>query len=432
MMVRNVFTNISGRAKFEKIVSREVWKNEILPSLPPFEYHGKAKIGNWFVESAGDDAHVHEFFCLNWEKAPGNAIPQIRCYSAAHLKDLTAVRKILGLKTEGDVSAHRKQFLEFMRDPRFRVLIKDENMLNIETFSLERQNEIALRSPTFIYCPEERASLSLNTTYYGQFKSKSCLGVLEELLIMEAPPENTWLSMHAGAAEYVTDKNEKRCVVIVGPTGTAKSTHVYGLVSAKKQNRMHSDDWLYFHTGTGQVLAAEASFYMRTQMAGFYPELESLFLKQPLENVPLPELCRTPASRVMLDPAELWDDSKRVREFRATDLFIVKRDYGDPALIRKINVEQMLDLLTSKNNVFQYANPKAPGQDNSELLQRTTEPYLNPYLCRSGHELDKRRTAAWRSLSKLKGLNFYLMNVRLPVLEMQERLKRFLETNQEE
>ena len=66
-----------------------------------------------------------------------------------------------------------------------RICLKDPDYLNFALQSEARQKELALFAPAFICCPEERASVSLNTTYYGQFKSKCILGVLEEFLIRQ-------------------------------------------------------------------------------------------------------------------------------------------------------------------------------------------------------------------------------------------------------
>ena len=445
------------------MVTSQVWHKEILPvldsALSSKKFHAKGQIGRWVVESIGDDPHIHEFFSLNWKKVSLHSRADVRSWHVAHIQDLRAVQKLLGLDSAEGVAAHRDQFLEFLKDPRFRICLKDPDLINIEKFSDEKQKEIALRAPAFIFCPEERASLSLNTTYYGQFKSKACLGMLEEFLLDQARLNeqgavtnypDLWISMHAGAVEYVTEKKEKRGVVIVGPTGHSKSTHAYGLSTAKKQNRMHSDDWLFINADTGTVLAAEQSFYMRTVMAGFYPELGPIFLSQPLENVPgvqdltdpqevLPQLCKTLASRAMMDWGAIWDASKLTQEVQLTDLFLVKRDYQDPVLFEKISADRMVGLLISEENVFQYANGKQDAQGNPALEQRTTEFYYNPYLCRveidpktkMTGDMDRVRLSAWRHLAGLKGLRIFSMNARLPVPEMQERLRRFLESDEE-
>lgn len=465
----NTLTNISGRAKFERFVTSQVWREEVLPVihqiLPSPQFHARAKIGHWTIEAAGDDPHIHDFFTRNWHSADSQTEPDVRSWHIAHCKNSELLRKILGLKSEKDISARRDQFLKFLEDPLFRICLKDPDYLNFALQSDARQKELAVFAPAFICCPEEKSSVSLNTTYYGQFKSKCVLGVLEESLIREMNyergdllnPEKIWLSMHAGAAQYVTQKGAKRGVVIVGPTGTAKSTHAYGLSAAKNQNKIHSDDWLFINIGTGEVLGAERSFYMRTPMVRFYPECTEKFLKFPLENVPfleetirmlrsndmgshskeeavhvLRDLCSTPAARALVLAEEIFPESKRCTSMKVTDLFIVKRDESSPSVIRKIKVEEMNRFLTSSDNVFQYRrNPDRLGEEIFD--RKTTEYYLNPYLCRTDFykgnpgDLDRRRMDAWNQLGSLSGVSVFELNAFLPVPVTQFCLRRFLE-----
>ena len=454
---QNTFTNISGRAKFERFVTPEVWREEILPVihqiLPSPKFHAKAKVGHWTIEALGDDAHVHDFFTRNWHPAELQAEADIRSWQIAHCKNPELMRKVLGLKSEKDISARRDQFLKFLEDPLFLICLKDPDYLNFALQSDARQKELAVFAPAFICCPEERASVSLNTTYYGQFKSKCVLGVLEEFLIRQMvhvrgdlqKPETIWLSMHAGGAQCVTQKGEKRGVVIVGPTGTAKSTHAYGLAQAKKENKIHSDDWLFINIGTAEVLGAERSFYMRTPMARFYPECAEKFLNYPLENVPfvsekkeiLRDLCATPAARALVLAEEIFPAEKRSTSMKLTDLFVVKRDENHSSVIRKIKPQDLIRFLTSPENVFQYRrNPDRLGEEIFD--RKTTEYYLNPYLCRtdfykgSPGDLDHRRIEAWKYLAERPKISIFELNAFLPVPVTQFCLRRFLEGDLDE
>ncbi len=471
---QNTFTNISGRAKFERFVTSQVWREEVLPIihqiLPSPKFHAKAKVGHWTVEAAGDDPHIHEFFERNWHPAELQAETQVRSWHIAHCKNSELLRKILGIKSDKDVAVRRDQFLKFMEDPLFRICLKDPDYLNFSLQSDARQKELALFAPAFIYCPEERSSVSLNTTYYGQFKSKCVLGILEEFLIQQASyvrgdlrnPEKIWLSMHAGGAEYFPEKGGRRGVVIVGPTGTAKSTHAYGLSAAKEQNRIHSDDWLFVNIGTGEALGAERSFYMRTPMARFYPECTEKFLKDPLENVPFAEdtlqilgakdkqnftadeekhilrdFCATPAARALLLTSEIFPDSKRCSSMKVTDLFAVKRDENSASVIRKIKGGELIHFLISQENVFQYRrNPDCLGEEIFD--RKTTEYYLNPYLCRTDFykgnpgDLDRKRMDAWSHLGASPAISLYELNAFLPVPVTQFCLRRFLEGDLDE
>lgn len=471
---QNTFTNISGRAKFERFVTSQVWREEVLPViqqiLPSLKFKAKAKIARWTVESVGDDQHIHDFFVRNWHAAENQDETHIHSWHIAHCKNSELLRKILGLKSDLDVASRRDQFLKFLEDPLFRVCLKDSDYLNFAMQSDERQRELAVFAPAFIYCPEERSSVSLNTTYYGQFKSKSVLGILEEYLIQQMAyvrgdlknAASVWLSMHAGGAEYFTQKREKRGIIIVGPTGTAKSTHAYGLSEAKNENRIHSDDWLFVNIGTGEVLGAERSFYMRTPMARFYTDCTEKFLSAPLENVPFTEavlqilknngerdltsnenksilrdLCATLAARALVLAEDFLPEHKRCSEMKVTDIFIVKRDEGSASVIRKIKGEEMIRFLVSQDNVFQYR--RDPDRLGEEVFdKKTTEYYLNPYLCRTDFykgnpgDLDRRRIDAWTHLASMPRISIFELNAFLPVPVTQFCLRRFLEGDLDE
>ncbi len=459
---QNTATNISGRAKIERFVSGEIWNREIQPAvekaLGSKSFKARARIGKWAVEAVGDDPHIHEFFSLNWFQEKGSGA-EVRSWYLSSCADSALLKTFLGIHSDSEWDAHRNQVLENLKDPGFRILVRDEKILNIENLPDEKQKQASLSVPAFIYCPELKTSLSLNSSYYGQFKSKSVLGPLEEYLTelgeldeagAVANPEEVWISMHAGCAQYVTGKGENKGVVLVGPTGTAKSTHAYGLASAKPENKMHSDDWLFVNAGTGEVLAAENSFYMRTPMAEFYPELTPVFLTQPLENVPMtsrdlkdafhtelknlgkfiPALCKTPAARALVKHSALFQESKLSRSLKLTDLFLVKRDPEDPFLIREISGDELIETLISENNVWQYS-----GGQSGSLLRRSTEFYYNPYLCSVDIDpltgetgpLDRLRLQTWRCLARLKGLRIFSLNARLPVAETQKILREFLE-----
>lgn len=482
MKIHNTLTNVVGRTKTERIVELNVWNQEIFPVLQELlkkhSQNHKALIGKWVVELVGNDAHMHEFFVKNWKMAPPGQEPVIHCYVVTGIQDQKAMMSLLGLRMESDLKKHRDSFLSALQDKKFRNSLRDPKLSGIENFSEAEQIQIALFAPATIYCAEAGSFLTLNTNYYGQLKSKSSLGPLEEYLIRKAKisgegkivnPQEVWLSMHAGCNEYVTDMNKKRGIVIIAPTGTGKSTHGYGLVEAKKENRLHSDDWSFVNLATREVLISEKQFYMRTNIAEIYPHLIPLLVHQPLENVPfspevvallekfsspqdlaeglkdgrvseelyrklVAQMIENNSSRSLIDP-KLLVGEKFTEHVIMTDIFLMKRDYDSTLLIKKIMEDEMIQILTSKGNVFNYAYGKVDPDGYGIAQSRTTEIYYNPYLCvcqvdpETGkvEGLDRIRVEAYRTLARHPEVKIAWMNTRLPASQMQECIRKYLE-----
>ncbi len=454
LQIQNTYTNTTGRAKFDRVVSAAVWREEILPTiqriLGPSPRHAFARVGEWIVEARGDDEHVHDFFVRNWKPVEEQKADVQAWYIARSGPD--EIRALLGLQSAGDLSNYRLLVLESLQDPRYRATLCDPKLNQMDKFSKEEQLEICLQAPAVIYCPELASSLSLNTNYYGQFKSKCVLGPLEEILVRKARlkdgkvlnPEDVWVSLHASCVEYSTHKAGTKTVVMIGPTGGGKSTHAYGLISAKTKNRMHSDDWLFVNAGTREALRAEENFYMRTPMARIYPELGPLFLSHPLENLPenkidslneeIQKLKQHQSTRVLMDPKKLAGENRLIDRSIVTDLLIIKRDYQDASVLRRITPDEMMTILTERDNVSHYMLGKTDEQGREILQQRSTEVYYNPYLCvceaadcSKENSLDGLRAAVLKHLAGQPGLQAAQFNARLPVPQAQFCLRRYLE-----
>ncbi len=478
-------TNVTGRTPVERIVSDQVWQSEIRPVLSRFLQgpgikHHKALIGQWIIEYVGNDPHMHEFFVKNWKPAPAEASPHIQSYVFTGIQDREGMKKFLGLRSEEEVRNHRENFLRIIQNnKKYRSALRDPRLKEIERYPENEQLDIALFAPATVYGPQEKSFVSLNTNYYGQLKSKSSLGPLEEYLIEKARvtpegkilnPADVWLSMHAGCSEYTAENGQKRGIVILAPTGSGKSTHGYGLVEAKKRNRLHSDDWVFVNLASREVMISENQFYMRTNIAGIYPHLIPLLVNQPLENAALsPEIIRllehfdspedlrnaftdgrvsasdyrkireqmieNNAARALIDPRLMVGAEKFIEKTALTDLFLMKRDYDSRMVLKILTEDETIEILTSKGNVFNYVYGKSDADGYGILEGRTTEIYYNPYLCQCGVDaekgkisgLDKIRIEAYRTLARHPEIRVSWVNTRLPAAQCQFCLRRFLE-----
>jgi hypothetical protein len=483
MKIHNVMTNIVGRTKTERQVAGIIWRTEIQPVLESLlsgkTGRRKALIGQWVVEALTNDPHLDEFFSKNWKTADAEDEPDVKCYSITGIQNKELMMKLLGLKTEGDVIEHRDLFLKALEDKKFKASIRDARLANIDKASNEEQLYLALFAPATVYCAETFSFASFNTNYYGQLKSKSSLGPLEEYLIRKAKtdfdgriqnPKDVWLSMHAGCIQYQTASDEKRGIVIIAPTGSGKSTHCYGLVDAKKQNKLHSDDWVFVNIGTRDVLISENQFYMRTNIAGIYPHLIPSLVPQPLENVPfsketleqlepykapkdlaaaiekgkfpqdaygklIEQMVENNSARSLIDPRVMVGKDKFIEKAVLTDLVLMKRDYDSPMILEKLDEEGFIRVLISKGNVYNYVYGKNDADGYGVPQPRTAEIYYNPYLCNCEvdsekgviGELDRIRIEAYSVLVKNPSVTAVWANTRLPASQMQFCLRRFFE-----
>lgn len=489
MHIHNVKTNLVGRTRNERIVSQEEWKKAIEPALQTLlekcqiKTH-KALIGKWVVEYLGNNDHMHEFFTRNWKRADPEASIDVRSYVVSGIEDREAMKVFRGVRSEEDLARLHKKFLSDLENKKYRNAFKDERIRNIEKYSLEEQLEITLFAPSTIYCAAEAVFVSLNTNYYGQLKSKSSLGPLEEILTRRARlngkgeitnPKEVWISMHAGAVEYIKANGEKRGIVLIAPTGTGKSTQGYGLVEAKRENKLHSDDWVYVNLGTRQVIISEDQFYMRTNIAEIYPHLIPLLVNEPLENVALtPEIVRVIESfesvedfrqaledgrvpreqvrqiieqmienndaRSLIDPRIMVGEEKFIETTELTNLFLLKRDFDDRLILKNLTSEEMEVIMTSQDNVHNHVYGQADCDGYGIPTKRTTEIYYNPYLCIVEVErengrigpLDQIRIEAYRTLARQEGVTVSWINTRLSANQTQFCIRKFLEGGADE
>lgn len=484
MRIHNVKTNLVGRTRNERIISQEEWKNSIQPLLErllqtyPIKTH-QALIGQWVVQYLGNDDHMVEFFVRNWKPAPPDAPVHVRSFVLNGVRDREAMKVFRGIRSEDELEALRVKFLKDLENQKYRNAFKDEKLRQIEKYPAEEQREIALFAPSTLYCAEEAAFISLNTNYYGQLKSKSSLGPLEEILTRKARvnrrgeilnPSDVWISMHAGAVEYVTERGEKKGIVLIAPTGTGKSTQGYGLVEARPENRLHSDDWVFVNSETKEVIISENQFYMRTNIAEIYPHLIPLLVNEPLENVAftsdmiqliesfesaedfrkgiqqgrvrpeqyrriVEQMIENNDARSLIDPRIMVGEEKFIERTELKNLFLLKRDFDDGLILKNLSAEEMVVIMTSKDNVHNHVYGQSDCDGYGIPTKRTTEIYYNPYLCVVEVErengkigaLDQIRIEAYRTLACSKGVIVSWINTRLPANQTQLCIRKFLE-----
>ncbi|MBI3291590.1 MAG: hypothetical protein HYZ73_02100, partial [Elusimicrobia bacterium] len=264
--------------------------------------------------------------------------------------------------------------------------------------------------------------------------------------------------------------NERHGIIIIAPTGTGKSTSVYGLTAAKPGNRLHSDDWAFVNVGTLETVASEDQYYMRTNIAEIFPHYIPVLVNQPLENVPftpdiialierypnpeafaaalkngevtqaefdtlVAQMIKNNAARSLIDPRLMVGVEKFTEVTTLQTILLMKRDFLDTLILKRLTADEMLEIMTSEGNVFNHVYGQADPDGYGIPQPPTTEIYYNPYLCQVLVErktnrigpLDQKRIAAYRALAEHPQVRTAWVNTRLPARQTQFCLRKFLD-----
>jgi aspartate/methionine/tyrosine aminotransferase len=240
--------------------------------------------------------------------------------------------------------------------------------------------------PYAYYNSESKTAFFFNTAYYGMVRGWA-------------------LGIAADVSERLFDVHSIRCscvdmngegVLIIGPTGTGRSTLAYGLLE-NENVRLHSDDWIFTRYREDAAIAdiSERKFYMRTDLCETYPDLAAVFARSKTENVcekredctnrtcSLRDNCPLQKNeqycfygyhnaRAIVDPNWLVGPDQYVRRTRIKHVFIVKRDPVSPSF-EDLESEQAVKLLETGR--YQVTTPGAHGYGSFK-----NQPFYNPYL----------------------------------------------------
>lgn len=226
---------------------------------------------------------------------------------------------------------------------------------------------IAGLEPQAWYNSETKTIVLINTNYYGQSKSWA-LGAVADLL-----EERGVLCVHASC---LCDEN-LNALLIVAPTGTGKSVHLFGLHKRFEELSLVCDDWGFISFEERcMVSGAEKWFYMRADLVASFPHAQEIFDQMPAENV-LPTLeggrdyVFTPNARVMVDPSMI---GKRVQAAFPKVVVLLRRDSTSPVEQELSSVEALSIL---ERGEYQMLPGSGPAQEWGKIVM---EPWYNPYL----------------------------------------------------
>jgi len=240
--------------------------------------------------------------------------------------------------------------------------------------------------PYAYYNSESKSAFFFNNAYYGMVRGWA-LGIVADI-------SERLYDVHSIRASCLDVDGEG--VLIIGATGTGRSTISYGLLEDEKV-RIHSDDWVFMRYRETEAIAdiSERKFYMRTNLAETYPDLATLFTRSKCENVtekredcnhrqcterdncPLQTnaqycLWGNKNARAIVDPNWIAGPDRYTRRTRVKHVIILRRDPVSPAF-EDLETEQAVKLLETGR--YQVTTPGATGYGSFR-----NQPFFNPYL----------------------------------------------------
>jgi len=232
--------------------------------------------------------------------------------------------------------------------------------------------------PRFWYCSETKTALSINSSYYGEKKSRG-LGIGMDVL----QPIGIH-SIHGSCLDIAG-----RGLVIIAPTGTGKST-LCAMLKDEPGARIHSDDWIYvmfsYDEQNRPRLAigrySELWYYMRTDTALAQPVLGEIFSRCPLENVPIDEngdyiWDAFENSRAMVNPMDMVsggtaiEKQNKLARFTSIEKVVFLRREEGISEVERLTPEKAIQILyEGKMQYLSGSGKRGAG----------VERWLNPYV----------------------------------------------------
>jgi len=231
-----------------------------------------------------------------------------------------------------------------------------------------------------LYEPYTHTAILTNVCYYGFVKSIA-LGVAGDIL----EDQHDTYSVHGAAIDI-----DGQGVGIIAPSGTGKTTHVFGLLQLPHA-RFVSDDWYFVRIFGADPIAysSEKNSYIRQDIGQIWPEFAEL-----VNKVTMDEQGRAVADVRWVVGREHFRESTTIRK-----VILLKRDKGDKRIVRDLTAKQALDFLL-KNG---FCNPHLLVKDERKLSLRK----------KFFHDL-------------LSRVDSFMVNTVLPPMETQKRIRELV------
>ena len=229
-----------------------------------------------------------------------------------------------------------------------------------------------------LYDPQSRTAFMFNIHYYGYVKSVA-LAIAGDVL----EDSHGIHSVH-GAAIDVAGKG----VALVAPSKTGKTTHSWGLLR-HPEARLVTDDWFFVRLSEKRHLAfaSEKNCYVEGDIGGIWKEFQPLVEKATFDGT----------ERAILNVRWIVGATGVVPMTSLYHVLLLKRDPGDPRVVRDMDPEEALEYLEAND----FCNPHQLVRDErkmglrseffKQLLARTEVHMVNTVLSPQDTQLEIQR-----------------------------------------
>jgi adenylate kinase family enzyme len=200
---------------------------------------------------------------------------------------------------------------------------------------------------TIKYDPYTKTAFLINVDYYGWIKSIA-LAVAGDVL----EDEDRIYSVH-GAAIDIGGMG----VSIIGPSGTGKTTHSWGLLRLGNA-RLVSDDWYFVRLSNREPLAfgSEKNCYIEADIAKIWNEYERLVDKATFDQ----------KGRAMVNVRWIVGNGGVIPMTTMKKIILLKRDPQDKNIVTAMNADEALQYVVARD----FCNPHQLVRDNRKIELR--------------------------------------------------------------
>jgi len=215
----------------------------------------------------------------------------------------------------------------------------DENLRSHAKLFSVKSGPDAKGIPTVYYDPLSRTAFFENNNYYGWLKSVA-LALMGDVF----EDNHRIFSSHSALLE-VNGKG----TMIIGPSGTGKTTLSYGLLK-EKGNKIIADDWFYFKFLNGSVIGyrSEKNTYIRADLGQTWKEYKDIMKYAKVDN----------KGRAIANLSKVVGKEKLIESTEIERVVLLRREKGKPA-VESMKPKEALNVLV-KNDFF-----------NPHILQHT-------------------------------------------------------------
>ncbi len=241
-----------------------------------------------------------------------------------------------------------------------------------------------------LFEPSSSTAIVLNCDYYGWIKSIA-LAVAGDLFESYYPSYRRF-SVHGSVVDFGGSG-----LTIIGPPGTGKTTHSYGLMlegpgflGLYKKPNLVADDWYFVRILGDDVVAfsSEKNCYIRGDIGGIWREFRPL-----LEDIDLDE-----AGRAVADIKRVVGDRTREQTVLKTAI-LLRREERDMEKVRRLSAKEAAEYLAVND-------------------------FCNPHQLLRTHQKKKLRRGFFEKF--FKRLDVYLVNTVLEPLRIQNEIRSLI------